>query len=115
MFQTLDENSPLKLADFGISRVVQHEGDEMSTVVGTPTYLAPEVLVGQKYTHMCDIYSLGTIFYILLCGYPPFDDSDNPNFYDDVVSGNLKFPEAEWSNISSEGFLSSERLDSENA
>ena len=111
MFETDHEHSIIKVADFGVSRVLQTKDDTMSTVIGTSNYLAPEVLAGQLYTRKCDIYAFGTILYILLCGYPPFEDSENPNFYDDVIAGNLKFPDAEWSNISKEGFLKSKRFD----
>ncbi len=84
----------------------------MSTVIGTSNYLAPEILSGKLYTLKCDVYALGTILYILLCGYPPFDDEENPSFFNDVVKGNLKFPSPEWDSISPEGELTSEEFDS---
>ena len=83
----------------------------MSTVIGTSNYQAPEILSGKLYTLKCDVYALGTILYILLCGYPPYDDEENPNFYSDVVKGNLKFPSPEWDNISPEGKLTSQESD----
>ena len=65
----------LKLVDFGLSRVVD-DGIYLDTKVGTPFYVAPEVLRG-KYNKMCDMWSIGVIAYTLLCGYPPFFGDSN--------------------------------------
>lgn len=49
----------------------------MSTIIGTSNYIAPEILSGSKYTQKCDIYSVGNIFYTILCGNAPFDEDHN--------------------------------------
>lgn len=56
---------PFKLTDF------KDEGMHLKERVGTPAYMAPEVFTG-KYTHICDVWSVGIIAYILLCGFFPF-------------------------------------------
>merc|ERR1719383_1055716 len=59
----------LKLADFGLAMVVE---EPLVTVCGTPTYVAPEILTETGYGLPVDIWALGIITYILLCGFPPF-------------------------------------------
>eukprot|EP01083_Nonionella_stella_P142599 441608_1 len=73
----------------------------MSTVVGTPYYIAPEVL-RKKYDKRCDLWSVGVIAYILLCGYPPFNGADSVEVHDAVRSGRYSFPSAEWSRTTRE-------------
>ena len=61
----------VKLIDFGISRQVDNSLQRLSTIAGTPFYMAPEILDGQ-YNSMCDIWSLGVLLYVLVSGYLPF-------------------------------------------
>ena len=61
----------IKLIDFGLSKRVQDKFTWLNTVAGTPFYMAPEVLDGE-YNSKCDIWSLGVLMYVLLCGYLPF-------------------------------------------
>ena len=62
--------STLKVIDWGFAAKCG-KNHKFSSVVGTPYYVAPEVLFG-NYDKRCDIWSTGVILYILLCGYPPF-------------------------------------------
>mmetsp|Transcript_26104 Transcript_26104/g.41133 ORF Transcript_26104/g.41133 Transcript_26104/m.41133 type:complete len:388 (-) Transcript_26104:150-1313(-) len=102
LYETADEDSPIKVIDFGLSRE-HREGFEppMSTVVGTPYYIAPEVLKG-RYGKSCDLWSVGVISYILLCGYPPFNGANNNEVHAAVQRGRYRFPSAEWSGTSRE-------------
>lgn len=61
----------LKLADFGSAEWFG-DGRRMSGVVGTPYYVAPEVLMGREYGEKVDVWSCGVILYIMLSGTPPF-------------------------------------------
>jgi len=79
------EDSECKLIDFGLSkRYSKGETDKMSTVVGTPYYVAPEVLQG-KYHKECDVWSLGVILYVFLCGYPPFEGDNNTQIFKNIM------------------------------
>lgn len=105
LFESRDEGSPVKIVDFGLARKHNASGSgkepPMSTIVGTPYYIAPEVL-RKKYDRSCDLWSVGVIAYILLAGYPPFDGADNAEVYDAVRRGTYRFPSEEWSVASGE-------------
>jgi serine/threonine-protein kinase len=69
-----------KLADFGVARFTEPDGDQMEatragTIVGTPSYMAPEQIQGQPLDGRCDIFSAGIIFYQLLTWQKPFTGS----------------------------------------
>lgn len=84
------ENAEVKLIDFGLSKRFseQSEVERMHTVVGTPYYVAPEVLKG-NYNKQCDIWSLGVILFVFLCGYPPFEGDNNKEIFRNVIKQQL--------------------------
>lgn len=61
----------LKIIDFGLSKTMKSNNASLRSIVGTPFYMAPEVLEG-NYDNSCDIWSLGVLMYVLLSGYLPF-------------------------------------------
>lgn len=76
LFESKHENSKIRLIDFGLSRTHSDHEEKMSNRVGTAYYMAPELLKG-SYGREVDMWSIGVVAYILLCGYPPFNgDSD---------------------------------------
>jgi len=100
LFQNMDpiDKSVLKLIDFGLS--LQFTPDHvMTTKLGTPFYVAPQVLKG-KYNHTSDLWSVGVIMYVLLCGYPPFYGETDKEVLHKVKSGSFSFPVADWGNVS---------------
>ncbi|XP_050497546.1 MAP kinase-activated protein kinase 2 [Diabrotica virgifera virgifera] len=93
----------LKLTDFGFAKETSSLVT-LQTPCYTPYYVAPEVLGSQKYDKSCDIWALGVIMYILLCGYPPFYSdhglSMSPGMKSRIRAGQFTFPDAEWKQIS---------------
>jgi calcium-dependent protein kinase len=70
----LTQEGELKLIDFGLSKQFKH-GKKMKTVLGTPYYMAPEVLEGQ-YDTKCDMWALGVLMYVFMSGYLPFQGAN---------------------------------------
>ncbi len=93
------EDGEIKLIDFGLSKRYHEKEQHMHTVVGTPYYVAPEVLTGD-YTLMCDVWSLGIIMYILLCGYPPFEGESNRQIFDRILNKKVEFEDQDWRGVS---------------
>mmetsp|Transcript_25377 Transcript_25377/g.22512 ORF Transcript_25377/g.22512 Transcript_25377/m.22512 type:complete len:313 (+) Transcript_25377:193-1131(+) len=99
LFKNNKENAEIKIIDFGLSKKFSKLETDMTTIVGTPFYVAPEVLSGQ-YDTQCDLWSCGVILYVLLCGYPPFDGDSNKDIFRAIIKSKLDFDEDEWGNIS---------------
>ncbi|KAF4352409.1 hypothetical protein G4B88_018841 [Cannabis sativa] len=86
-----DQRNRLKLADFGSAETFM-DGELMSGIVGTPYYVAPEVLAGRDYNEKVDVWSAGVVLYILLAGFPPFYGESVVETFDAVLRSNLRFP-----------------------
>lgn len=71
LFKTKHSNSAVKLIDFGLSKRVQH-GGKLKSILGTPYYVAPEVLDKKGYDSKCDVWSAGIMLYLLLAADFPF-------------------------------------------
>lgn len=93
------DDALLKITDFGLAKCRQDDG-KLSTACGTPGYVAPEVLEGKKYGKEVDLWSLGVILYILLCGFPPFYDESTTGLYRQIKKGQYDFPDPYWTEIS---------------
>ncbi|KAM4539604.1 serine/threonine-protein kinase DCLK3 [Odontesthes bonariensis] len=91
----------LKLGDFGLAMVVT---EPVFTICGTPTYVAPEILRETGYGVAVDVWALGVILYILLCGFPPFRsrDRDQEELFELIKQAQLHFPSPYWDSISEE-------------
>ena len=73
----LDASGVLKVMDFGIARLVQHPSNmtQVGMILGTPTYMAPEQLMGEEIDGRADLYAAGVVIYECLTGVPPFTAS----------------------------------------
>jgi calcium-dependent protein kinase len=97
------EGAELKIADFGLSLDMDRRAEDCykAHVVGTMGYLAPEVLA-LDYGPACDVWSLGVVLYILLCGYPPFSGRTRQEMQQETRLGRFRFHLPEWEHISLE-------------
>eukprot|EP01018_Ginkgo_biloba_P021899 Gb_04848 [translate_table: standard] len=91
--------SPIKLVDFGYAAQFV-PGRKLKGMVGTPFYVAPEVLEGKEYTEKVDVWSAGVTLYILLSGIPPFWDETPQLIFECVKRGTFFFPADPWHSIS---------------
>ncbi|KAJ4459574.1 putative Serine/threonine-protein kinase Chk2 [Paratrimastix pyriformis] len=100
LYATKDPDSPIKLSDFGVSRMVG-EGSFMTTLCGTPEYIAPEIITSAAsgYTKAVDLWSMGVILFILLSGYPPFSEESGPLFAQ-ITNAKFSFPDEYWGSVS---------------
>ncbi|WMV52967.1 hypothetical protein MTR67_046352 [Solanum verrucosum] len=98
LFVNEKEESSLKTIDFGLS-VFFRPGETFTDVVGSPYYVAPEVL-RKRYGPECDIWSAGVITYILLSGVPPFWDETEQGIFEQIVKGELDLVSEPWPAIS---------------
>jgi calcium-dependent protein kinase len=112
----------IKIIDFGTSNYY-NKGDKLTLGVGTPYYIAPEVLE-KDYSNKCDVWSCGVIMYMLLSGSPPFDGPDDAAILNKVKRGKFTFNNEVWTSISSEAknlitemlqFKQDERISAEEA
>ncbi|KAF1332547.1 Camk/camk1 protein kinase, partial [Globisporangium splendens] len=88
----------VKLCDFGFAKELSHSREQSVDSCGTPGYAAPEILDGKPYGIEVDVFSLGVVMYIMICGYPPFPmklaQLRNHRF-------NVRFPSKDWAHVES--------------
>ncbi|XP_041035146.1 serine/threonine-protein kinase D1-like [Carcharodon carcharias] len=90
----------VKLCDFGFARIIGEKSFRRS-VVGTPAYLAPEVLLNKGYNRSLDMWSVGVILYVSLSGTFPFNEDEDIN--DQIQNAAFMYPPNPWKEISREG------------
>jgi calcium-dependent protein kinase len=98
LFQSRAQDAQLKCIDFGLAKIFE-PGKAMTTRVGTAYYVAPEVLKG-NYDERCDVWGVGVIAYLMLCGYAPFNGKDDAEVLRKVRKGVVQFTGSAWGSIS---------------
>ncbi|XP_028409605.1 serine/threonine-protein kinase D3-like isoform X2 [Dendronephthya gigantea] len=90
----------IKLCDFGFARIIGEKSFRRS-VVGTPAYLAPEVLRNRGYNRSIDMWSVGVIIYVSLSGTFPFNEEEE--IADQIKNAAFMYPSDPWQEVSKEG------------
>ncbi|KRG07275.1 calcium/calmodulin-dependent protein kinase type 1 isoform X2 [Drosophila mojavensis] len=98
LYYSPEDDSKIMISDFGLSKM--EDSGIMATACGTPGYVAPEVLAQKPYGKAVDVWSIGVISYILLCGYPPFYDENDANLFAQILKGEFEFDSPYWDEIS---------------
>ncbi|KAL2499719.1 CDPK-related kinase 5 [Abeliophyllum distichum] len=100
LFKSKEENSQLKAIDFGLSDFVKPD-ERLNDIVGSAYYVAPEVL-HRAYNTEADVWSIGVIAYILMCGSRPFWARTESGIFRAVVKAEPTYEEQPWPTLSSE-------------
>ncbi|KAL0857266.1 hypothetical protein Bca101_062420 [Brassica carinata] len=100
LYTSKEENSQLKVIDFGLSDFVRPD-ERLNDIVGSAYYVAPEVL-HRSYTTEADVWSIGVIAYILLCGSRPFWARTESGIFRAVLKADPSFDESPWPSLSFE-------------
>lgn len=89
----IDYDNQIKIIDFGLSTTFT-KGKELKSYCGSPCYAAPEILEGKATYNpiLSDLWSLGVILFVMICGHLPFCDADTHTLYKKVIAANYKIP-----------------------
>lgn len=100
--ESQDPNSlNLKMTDFGFASFY-NPSEGLNEVLGSPLYMAPEIIDNQNYDSKVDIWSIGVIAYILLSGRPPYKGKSKQEIFANVKGSPLSFEHKIWQNVSEE-------------
>eukprot|EP00163_Fabomonas_tropica_P009422 TRINITY_DN1922_c0_g1_i14.p3 TRINITY_DN1922_c0_g1~~TRINITY_DN1922_c0_g1_i14.p3 ORF type:complete len:405 (+),score=85.54 TRINITY_DN1922_c0_g1_i14:3143-4357(+) len=106
-----DKDSPVKITDFGLSALVTPDkADLLKTAVGSPHFMAPEIMVSETYGGGVDVWSIGVVMYFLLSGLLPFDGESPNQVFKAIREGDFNFPDEFWAPISAEAKALIERI-----
>jgi calcium-dependent protein kinase len=95
------ENLSIKITDFGFACFF-NPSEGLRDVLGSPLYMAPEIIKEKKYDYRVDVWSTGVIAYILLCGRPPFRGRAKAEIFNSIENTPLKFDHPVWEKLSKE-------------
>jgi len=94
------ETNKIKIADFGESKKIRNR---LKTYCGTMDYMAPEIIRGSgSYGKEVDMWAIGVMTYVLLCGYPAFSGSSEVEIFQNISQANYEYPSPDWDYVGSE-------------
>jgi cGMP-dependent protein kinase len=94
----VDHQGYLKLINLPTAKILEKDTfgnmKKTFTIIGTPHYMAPEIVIGKGYNNLVDLWSLGICVYEFLCGVLPFGDSseDAYEIYEEIMQSEINFP-----------------------
>ena len=88
----ISQNGYIKLVDFGTAKEIQQ--DTTNTIIGTPHYMAPEVILGENYSFRVDYWSIAVCLFEFICGGVPFGETseDPTEIYLSIINNTISFP-----------------------
>lgn len=95
------DNTDIKISDWGFACRVRSP-QSLTKRCGTPSYVSPEVIKNIPYDQAVDMWSVGVILYIMLCGYPPFADENQGEMFRKIRTAEFDFWGHEWESVSAE-------------
>jgi calcium-dependent protein kinase len=101
ILSTKEEDSDIKIIDFGLAKKFLEDEEQMNTLIGSSYYVAPEVL-SRNYGLSCDVWSCGVILYMLLAGKPPFDGDNEIEVFKAILNAKVSISGPEWEEASEE-------------
>jgi len=87
------------VADFGFAKACP-PGSFLKTRCGTPAFVAPEIVLGSPYDEKCDMWSIGCLIYMIICGYPPFQGKDHSELFRKIRASDFTFHDKYWKRVS---------------
>ncbi|KIK68706.1 hypothetical protein GYMLUDRAFT_190024 [Collybiopsis luxurians FD-317 M1] len=102
LYRTTAEDSNIVIADFGIAKHLHTPEEQLHSLAGSIGYVAPEVLLNEGHGKKVDLWSVGIITYVLLCGYSPFRSDDVKTLVRETKEAKVEFHDRYWKNVSAE-------------
>eukprot|EP00276_Gloeochaete_wittrockiana_P005774 CAMPEP_0184662152 /NCGR_PEP_ID=MMETSP0308-20130426/41885_1 /TAXON_ID=38269 /ORGANISM="Gloeochaete witrockiana, Strain SAG 46.84" /LENGTH=444 /DNA_ID=CAMNT_0027103957 /DNA_START=217 /DNA_END=1551 /DNA_ORIENTATION=+ len=102
VYTAADDSGTIKIIDFGLSKFETRTDPGPYRIVGTPEYMAPEILKQKGYEKPVDMWACGVLTYILLSGCYPFSGETTEETFREILRGRVEFPSPEWDHVSKE-------------